>query len=62
MERRLLFQRPWILYPAPTQRFTSIHNLDPKGYAAPFWPLWALHADGAQTHIQANTHTHKINK
>lgn len=62
MERWLLFQRLWILYPAPTWRVTSIHNLDPKGSAALFWPLWALHADDAQTHMQANTHAHKINK
>lgn len=37
----------------------SIHMASSRGSSAPFWPLQALHARGAQTG-RPNTHTCKI--
>ena len=52
----------WVQFPAPMWQHTTICNSSSRGCDTLFWPLRALHARGAQTFMQANTHTYRINK
>lgn len=39
--------------PSTTWQLTTVLNSSPRGCDILFWPLWVLHAHGAQTYMQA---------
>lgn len=46
------FQKTLILFPAHTRLLTTIQNFSYGGSNVLFWLLRAMHAHGAQTHLQ----------
>jgi hypothetical protein len=40
-------------------KITTGRNSSPRGSDTLFWPPQGLHAYGAQTYMQVNTHTHR---
>lgn len=50
----LALPETWVGISAPTWKFVTLQF---QGIQS---PMWALHAHGALTYMQANTYTHKI--